>query len=409
MPVHKYEFKKHRTATVMKTSHVCLSEDRHYYHGGINGKASGIVSEGATPLTYSWAPSGGTRDTANGLSAGTYTITVTDTCGTSTASVTITQPNVLAATATTTSNVSCHAGNNGATSSTLTGGTTPYTYLWTGGSTNAIATGLTAGSFTLNVTDMNGCTATASTIVTQPNALVVSTSVTTNVLCNGGSTGSALSSVTGGLSPYTYLWERGSLSNANVTGLSAGAFTLRVQDANGCSATATASITQSTAIGITSASTPDNGSTKGIATATVSGGNTPYTYLWTPSGKTTATISSESAGTYKVVVIDANGCKDSLNVTIKSTAGIDGITDNSAQISVYSNPNNGQFTIESFIGGASTVEIYNILGEKVFTKSLSTTKGTNTINVYQSNGVYLYRIISDNGNLLGEVRIAIQK
>ena len=381
--------------------------------GGSNGKASGIVSEGATPLTYSWAPSGGTRDTANGLSAGTYTITVTDPCGTSTASVTITQPNVLAATATTTSNVSCHAGNNGATSSTITGGTTPYTYLWTGGSTNAIATGLTAGSYTLNVTDMNGCTATASTIVTQPNALVVSTSVT-NVLCNGGSTGSALSSVTGGLSPYTYLWEPGSSSNPNITGLSAGTYTLRVQDANGCTGTATASITQPAAIGITSASTPDNGSSNGTATAMVSGGNTPYTYLWTPSGKTTATISSESAGTYKVVVIDANGCNDSLNVTITSTAGIDGITDNSGQIVIYPNPNNGIFNVvchsEQSEVSLPIINVYNILGEQVLTETLRSTQGDNIVDITnQPNGVYLYRVIANNGELIGEGKMVIQK
>jgi len=381
-------------------------------HGGSNASANAVVTGGGSPYTYLWTPSSQTNATATGLSAGTYTIGVTDACGhTASASVAITQPLVLAATATTSTNVTCHGGSTGATASTVTGGSTPYTYSWTGGSTNATATGLTAGSYTLTVHDMNGCSATASTVVTQPNALVIDTTFTTaNVLCNSGNTGSAKTVVSGGSSPYTYLWTPGGATKDTASGLSAGTYTLTVSDACGASATTSATITQPTAIGITFVSTPDNGTTNGTIALTVSGGNSPYMYVWTPSGKTTATISSESAGTYKCIVTDANGCKDSISVKIKSIAGIDGISDNSPQIVVYPNPNNGQFNIESSIDGASSVEIYNILGEKVFTRNLSTTKGTNTINVgNQPNGVYLYRIISDSGDLLGEGRIAIQK
>jgi len=381
-------------------------------HGGSNASANAVVTGGGSPYTYLWTPSAQTNVTATGLSAGTYTIGVSDACGhTASASVAITQPLVLAATATTSTNVTCHGGSTGATASTVTGGSTPYTYSWTGGSTNATATGLTAGSYTLTVRDLNGCSATASTVVTQPNALVIDTTFTTaNVLCNSGNTGSAKTVVSGGSSPYTYLWTPGGGSTDSAVGLSAGTYTLMVSDACGASATASATITQPTAIGITSVSTPDNGTTNGTIALTVSGGNSPYMYVWTPSGKTTATISSESAGTYKCIVTDANGCKDSVSVKIKSIAGINGISDNSAQIVVYPNPNNGLFTIESSVGGASSVEIYNILGEKVYTRNLSTTKGTNTINVgNQPNGVYLYRIISDSGDLLGEGRISIQK
>jgi len=379
-------------------------------NGGSNGSASGIITGGGSPFTYSWTPSGGTRDTANGLSAGSYTINVTDACGhTASASVAITQPLVLAATATTSTNVTCNGGSTGATASTVTGGTTPYTYTWTGGSTNATASGLTAGSYTLNVTDKNGCSATASTVVTQPNALSDSAFTITNVLCNAGSGGSASNIASGGSAPYTYSWTPGGGTTDTATGLTAGTYSLMVSDACGASATASVSITQPTAISITSHSTPDNGHGVGTAKVTVSGGVGPYTYLWTPGGKTTDSIGGLTKGTYCCDVKDANGCKDTLCVVVKPT-GIDGINDNSAQIVVYPNPNNGQFTIESSVGGASSVEIYNILGEKVFTRNLSTTKGTNTINVSnQPNGVYLYRIISDNGNLLGEGRISIQK
>jgi len=380
-------------------------------HGGSNGSANETITGGSSPYTYLWTPSAQTVATATGLSAGTYTIGVTDACGTTaSASVAITQPLVLAATATTTTNVTCHGSNTGATGSTVTGGTTPYSYLWTGGSTNATATGLTAGSYTLSVTDMNGCSATASTVVTQPNALSDSAFTIKNVLCNGGNTGSASNIAKGGNAPYTYLWTPGGATKDTASGLSAGTYTLMVSDACGASATASATITQPTAISITSHSAPDNGHGVGTAVVSVSGGVGPYTYLWNPGGNTTDSIGGKTKGTYCCDVKDANGCKDSICVVIKTTAGIDGITGNSAQIVVYPNPNNGQFNIESSIDGASSVEIYNILGEKVYTKNLSTTKGVNTINVNnQPNGVYLYRIISDNGNLLGEGRISIQK
>jgi len=381
-------------------------------NGGSNGSASETTTGGSSPYTYLWTPTAQTNATATGLTAGTYTITVSDACGsTASSSVAITQPTAIIATAITTTNVTCNAGSTGATASTVTGGTSPYTYSWTGGSTNTTATGLTAGSYTLSVTDKNGCSATTSTVVTQPNVLSDSSFTTANVLCHGGSTGSAGTIVSGGTTPYTYLWTPGGGTTDTATGLTAGTYSLMVSDACGASATASATITQPTAIGITAVVTPDNGHGVGTAKVTVSGGVGPYTYLWTPGGKTTDSIGGLTKGTYCCDVKDANGCKDSICVFIKTTAeGIDGISDNSAQISVYPNPNNGQFTIESSVGGASSVEIYNILGEKVYTRNLSTTKGTNTINVSnQPNGVYLYRIVSDNGDLLGEGRIAIQK
>ena len=381
-------------------------------NGGSNGSASETVTGGGTPYTYLWTPSAQTNATATGLSAGTYTIGVTDACGhTASASVAITQPTSLVATATTTTNNLCNAGSNGATSSTVSGGTAPYTYAWTGGSTNATATGLSAGTYTLNVTDMNGCTATASAVITQPNALAIDTAyVTANVLCHGDSTGSAFVMAGSGTMPYTYSWTPGGGTTDSAVGLKAGAYTITVNDACGETATAMVSITQPTAISITSASTPDNGSHNGTATVTATGGILPYTFVWSPGGNTTASISGKDSGMYCCSVTDANGCVDSTCVHIKSIAGIQGISSSNGQIIVYPNPNNGQFTIESSISGASVVEIYNLLGEKVFTKNLSTTKGTNQINVSnQPNGVYLYRVISENGDLLGQGKITLQK
>jgi len=380
-------------------------------NGASTGSAHGTVTGGSAPFTYLWTPSAQTNATATGLTAGTYTIALSDACGnTASASVAITQPTALVATATTTTNVTCNAGSTGATGSTVTGGTTPYTYSWTGGSTNATATGLTAGSYTLSITDKNGCSATATTVVTQPNVLSDSAFAIKNVLCNGGSTGSASSIVNGGTMPYTYLWTPGGSTKDTASGLSAGTFTVTVSDACGASASASIGITQPAALSITSHSTLDDGHNSGTAAIRVSGGTSPYTYLWSPGGNTSDSISGEHWGTYCCNITDAHGCKDSTCVFITHATGIDGINDNSALIVVYPNPNNGQFTIESSVGGASSVEIYNVLGEKVFTRDLSTIKGANTININnQPNGVYLYRVISDSGDLLGEGKITLQK
>ena len=381
-------------------------------NGGSNGSANETVTGGSTPYTYLWTPSAQTNATATGLSAGTYTIGVTDACGnTASASVAITEPTALMASASASSNVTCNAGSDGATSSTVSGGTTPYTYAWTGGSTNATATGLSAGTYTLNVTDMNGCTATASAVVTQPNALAIDTTyATANVLCHGDSTGSAFVMAGSGTMPYTYTWTPSGGTTDSAVGLKAGAYTITVNDACGETATAMVNITEPTAISLSSASTPDNGSHNGTATVTATGGVMPYTFLWSPGGNTTASISGKDSGMYCCTVTDSNGCTANTCVHIKSIAGIQGISSSNGQISVYPNPNNGEFTMESSISGASVVEIYNLLGEKVFTKNLSTTKGTNQINVSnQPNGVYLYRVISESGDLLGQGKITLQK
>ena len=124
-------------------------------------------------LLYSWTPSGGSNSSASNLCAGSYTVAVTDVNGcTGTALATITQPTLLTATAAG-GNVLCNGGTATLTA-TAAGGTANYNYAWTpGGNTNAIANGISAGTYTMTVTDANGCTATAATTITQPTALAV--------------------------------------------------------------------------------------------------------------------------------------------------------------------------------------------------------------------------------------------
>ncbi|MGO4773835.1 T9SS type A sorting domain-containing protein, partial [Flavobacterium sp. W22_SRS_FK3] len=214
---------------------------------------------------------------------------------------------------------------NGAASVSPSGGTPGYTYLWSpSGGTAATATGLAAGTYTVTVTDANGCTATRSFTITQPSVISTGTASQTNVSCNGATNGAASVSPSGGTPGYTYLWSPSGGTAATATGLAAGTYTVTVTDANGCTATRAFTITQPTAITATTSQTnvSCNGGANGTATVNPSGGASAYTYSWAPSGGTAATATGLSAGTYTVTITDANGCTATRSFTITEPASI---------------------------------------------------------------------------------------
>ena len=243
-------------------------------------------------------------------------MTVTDNCGASeTASVIITQPVSLSASANTAVNILCNGASSGSASSNILGGTSPYTYSWSpSGGSGQNATNLSAGIYTLVITDNNGCTATAFTTITQPSSIGVSASASSNISCNGANTGSATSTATGGPSPYTYSWSPAGGTGANASNLSAGTYTITVTDNNGCTGTATTNINGiSVKPEITGFDFICKEATTTLA-ALDTGTAGALKYLWS-TGATSSTITVSSSGTYSVVIQNGN-CEDSTSVNV---------------------------------------------------------------------------------------------
>ncbi|PCJ84833.1 MAG: hypothetical protein COA57_08535 [Flavobacteriales bacterium] len=289
-------------------------------NGNADGAATVSISGGTPGFTYAWS-SGGTDSTETGLTAGTYTFTVTDATGCmGVSSATINEPDAISITQSTT-DISCNGSSDGTNTVSVTGGTSGYTYSWDNGDTDANISALSAGNYTVTITDTNSCTGTSSVTVTEPATLSLSTS-TTDVTCNGNADGSATTSVSGGTSGYTYAWSTGG-SGATELGLAAGIYSVTVTDNNGCTDNTTDTISELAAI-VISTTTVDascNGSLDGEVTATVSGGASGYTYLWS-SGGTSATESNLAAGIYTVTVTDNLGCSSTATSIVNEPNGM---------------------------------------------------------------------------------------
>jgi hypothetical protein len=223
-------------------------------------------------------------------------------------------------------NVACFGGSTGAINLTPSGGTAPYTFNWGGGITTEDRTGLVSGSYSVTITDANGCTATNTNIISQPSAITATISQT-NVSCRTGSNGTATIVASGGAGSYTYSWSPSGGTGATATGLVAGTYTCTVTDANACSISRVYTILQPSAIAATVSQTnvSCNSGTNGAASIAVSGGAGGYSYNWTPgnpTGNGTTSITGLTAGNYICTVTDANSCIATRPFTITQPAAL---------------------------------------------------------------------------------------
>lgn len=289
-----------------------------------NGQATVTVTGGNAP--YHYALNGqtaidaeSTSYTFTNLSAGNYTVIVTDSNGvvaTGNNTFTVIQPTLIQPLTAATS-VSCFEGTNGSAAITsISGGVAPYSILWFNGSTENAVSGLSAGTYNATVTDSIGCSVSVSVVVEQPTILGYTASLI-NVSCNGGVDGSATVTPTGGTAPYTIVWDNNSTSFTRTGMWANSAFTAVITDANGCQTNVSVSVSEPTALAVGTVTTPAvcfQGN--GTATATVTGGTAPYTYVWNSTPAQYEATASLPVGSWSVTVTDANGCSIAAVVTI---------------------------------------------------------------------------------------------
>ncbi len=366
-------------------------------NGGSNGTATVTATGGTTPYAYSWNTIPvRTTATATSLISGAYTATVTDAKGcVQTAAVTINQPPALMAAASAT-NVSCNGGSNGTASVVATGGVAPYTYSWntTPAQTTAAIANLTARAYRVTVKDAHNCTQTALVMVTQPAAPLSLKTTQTMVSCNGGADGTATVTATGGTAPYTYSWDNGQ-TTATATGLISGNYTITVTDANGCTNTATVTITQPAALALSGTQTDVscNGGTNGVATVTVTGGTAPYTYSWnTTPAQTTTTIRNLISGNYAATVTDAKGCTATYNVTINQPTALAVTT--GTQNAICAGINNGKAYATPTGGTAPYSYLWNTTPTQSTDTAFNLSAGTYTVKITDAKGCTLTQSVS---------------
>jgi gliding motility-associated-like protein len=282
-------------------------------YGGNDGSAEINVSGGSSPYSYQWS-SGSTTTQADSLSSGWYYISVADANGClSVDSVEITEPDSLQILFDV-NNISCYGAGDGSITANVSGGTAPYSYLWSNNSTESAISNLQSGNYSLTVTDANGCTAESDAEVIEPSPIDINNSVV-DPLCYGDSV-SVVIEVTGGVEPYNYLWSSG--DTASEVDLVAGNYTVTVSDANGCDTVVEVNVDYGDLTPITIEDTVYqlNGYEFSVD-VTVEGGTTPYNYLWN-NGDRHEDITVSTAGTYILTVTDNNGCAayDTIEINI---------------------------------------------------------------------------------------------
>lgn len=291
--------------------------------------AATITPSGGNPgYSYTWtpAPGGGQgTSTPTGLCVGVYTVLVVDTKGCSSTKTINVSQSVIVNVTTTGTLLTCNPGCTGIANANVSGGNPPYTYTWTTTvptQTTATATNLCAGTYTVNVMDVSGCTNTSTITFNNPPAINV-TSTITNASCNGNCNGAISITATGGTGAISYTWSPVGGNSPTASGLCAGTYTLDVRDANNCTVTRTFVVTEPTAL--TATFTPVSpstcGGTNGSITANVGGGSSSYSYTWTPSAQTGSVAVNLGAGSYTLTVKDGAGCTQALVATLSDPTG----------------------------------------------------------------------------------------
>jgi gliding motility-associated-like protein len=352
------------------------------WNNGING-ATFTTNGGLQPTaTFTWTPN------ANNI-GNTYCFTATvsdNSCplnGSQTYSYCI---NVIGMSLNTSATASTCNNLNGSASVTVSGGTAPYTYLWSSGSNQSTANNLAAGNYTVTVSDANGCSLSQNVTVPQGSAPANLQLSMTPVSCNGTNTGSASVVAQGGDAPYTYLWNTGS-NNPTINNLSAGNYTVTVTTATGCTSIGSIQVTQpASAMSYTLNQNHVScfGANDGSININVSGGTPPYSFVWniTPSPNS-PNINNLPPGNYSVTVYDANSCLIISNIQITEPQPLVLNTNNLQHITCFGG-NNGYIQVAASGGTAPYTYSWSNNSNASFINNL--TAGNYTVTLTDANG-----------------------
>jgi gliding motility-associated-like protein len=373
-------------------------------NGNSDGELTAIHTGGSPSFTYEWDDSSNqTSSSASNLSLGNYSVIVTDSagCTDTSSSVTISEPDSLLITSILSSDVLCFGGNDGSVTVVAEGGALAYNYSWSFGGTNNIEDSVSAGNHIVVVSDINGCSDSASIFVDEPQ-VISTTYLKDSVSCLNGSDGSASVTVFGGLAPYTYEWANGS-DSSSAHNLSAGYNYVNIIDANLCVKTDSVEILaplfdisiDSLIIGDISCYNLNDGSLQILA----SGGNYPYLYSNTnnQNSQSTSSFISLSPQAYIIYVEDDKGCfdRDTINFDQPDSLYIDS--------TIFSNvqcfgDNNGSINAIQAVGGTG-VYTYSVNGGPQFSNSAyfnGFSAGTLTVEVFDENNCVAQDIVIIN-------------
>ncbi len=331
--------------------------------GGANGTATLTVTGGAPPAIINWS-NGGTGATITGLTTGTYTYYYSDgnPANSFSGTVTVTQPGAAMVGSLTTLNMSCANTNDGeALASVISGGTPPYNYTWSGGQPNTPAlSNLSPGPISVVITDVNGCTSSASGTVTGPPALTLNITAIDDS-CYQSRTGSATANVSGGNPPYTFYWSNISSAQTNLT-MGAGNYTVTVTDSRGCTITGNTTLSEPPALSysITSQDVLCHGDATGSINVAVNGGTPGYNYQWNPPAATGSNPTGLTADIYYLSLTDGNNCLHEDSVVITQPDSVFAVTSASTNVNCHG-ADDGTITL-NISGGTSP---YSYLGNPV--------------------------------------------
>ncbi|MBL7910481.1 MAG: gliding motility-associated C-terminal domain-containing protein [Bacteroidia bacterium] len=296
-------------------------------NGNCNGIAVSIAANGTPPLNYTWTPAGPNSATLSSLCAGNYTVLVKDNNNcTDVQTFTLTNPPVLNVnTSIGPATCGATATPNGSITVIPSGGTPTYSYTWSAPivSTSSVVSGLSAGVYTVVVTDANNCTNTVTIPVSNANGPSAAPITSSSITCFGSCTGAASINpvgIVGGTPGYTVSWiVPPSTSSVNPqTNLCAGTYSAQIKDANNCLLFNSVTITQPASISILPNLTfpTCNGICNGSITLSTFGGTGPFQYTWSPGASATATLINACAATYTVNILDNNLCPSTQTLTL---------------------------------------------------------------------------------------------